>query len=134
MAELVVRVPGQPERVVPLAEKGVVVGRGEDCDAQVLEVRASKRHLAIAPFLGPDGKTVWVANDLHSSNGTTLAGERILRRGLAAGDVLKVGETTIEFRESAPAAPAAAGPAVVSGRLKIERVVPGAPAAAAVPA
>jgi hypothetical protein len=131
MAELVVRVPGYPEAVVRLPPKGVVIGRGDDCDVQLLEVRASKRHLSVAPLTASDGRRTWVATDLHSSNGTTLGGEKLLRRGLSSGDVLRVGDTTIELREVpgvavASPSPSASAPVVVSGSLRLERV--GAPA------
>jgi hypothetical protein len=117
MAELIVRSPGEPDRVVRLDSRAVVIGRGEDCEVQIADKRSSRRHLQVAPqATGAAGRT-WVATDLQSANGTFAGEDRILRRALDAGDVLRIGDTTFEFREAAPAAAAPAAAPLVSGTL-----------------
>ena len=156
MAEFLVCRPGEPDRVFPLPNRPITVGRGDECDLQILEVRASRKHLRIEPHPsattpGPDGspRKAFVATDLESSNGTFIeapggtsgaaaAEDRILRRGLVHGDVLRIGETTLAFRDTAPApasaAPSAA-PLVVGTSLWVQAVPSGAAhAGAAAPA
>ena len=41
----------------------------------------------------------WVAEDLRSKNGTTIAGHAIVRRQLADGDAILVGHTVLVFRD-----------------------------------
>lgn len=119
MAELRVRVPGEPDRTVPLS-RPLVLGRADDCDVQILDKKASKRHLRVEP--APGGG--WLAVDLGSSNGTLVGDERILRRALASGDVVRIGDVTLEVLDDGrPAAPVS-GPAVVlSGALTEEHTV-----------
>ena len=50
MAQLLVSVPGEPERVVLLPDRPFLVGRGEGSDLLILERKASKRHCEIAPL------------------------------------------------------------------------------------
>ncbi len=109
MAELILRVPGEPDRRVPLPAAGLLVGRHDACGLTLPEKKASKQHLQVLPR--PDGAG-WVALDLQSSNGTLLNGERILRRALASGDVLTIGDTTLEL-EDAGAGPGAVPVSVV---------------------
>ena len=146
MAELRVRVPGEPERVVVLTDRPLVVGRADDCDVQIADRRASKRHLRFEPVVAADGTgATWVAVDLQSSNGTTVrtaSGDlKVLRRALAPGDVLRIGEVELAWENAAPVATPASGPppaVVLSGALVEEAtmvpVAPGEPAAVALPA
>lgn len=132
MAEFRVRVPGESERTVPLSNRPLIVGRADDCDVQIADKRASKHHLRLEPVDPTDGgPRVWVATDLQSSNGTLLGDTKLLRRALAPGDLLRVGDVVLEFVGAPPAAAVPAGPApavVLSGALVEEAtVVPSAP-------
>lgn len=70
---------------------GREAGRGIVLDGDEF---ASGRHARIDP--GPDG--VWV-EDLNSTNGTFVNGERVTsRRALEAGDILRVGETELRLQ------------------------------------
>ena len=69
------------------------IGREPECDLQVLDSEVSRRHAVV---IVRDGEAV--IEDLHSSNGTYVNGERILgRRVLAPGDRIEIGEAVIEF-------------------------------------
>lgn len=136
MPRLTVLVPDQSAQAYDVGPRGLVVGRGEDCDVRLAEVRASRRHLRLRRL--EDG--TWVAEDLDSSNGTwgssrSEPGEqRLLRRALADGDTLRIGETRLVFEAEADRA--AQGP-LVAGSLHLEPVAPeppAAPAAESVPA
>src|SRR5947207_12369165 len=98
MAEWLVRVPGEPDRVVaiPPGAKAFVIGRAEGCDLVISERKASKRHLEVSPLPGSPG--VFVVADLQTSNGTMVGDHRVLRAVLDDGDVVRLGDTTLTFR------------------------------------
>jgi ABC-type multidrug transport system ATPase subunit/ABC-type multidrug transport system permease subunit len=109
----------------PIGLKGVVVGRGEDCDLKLDTRQASRHHARI--YVDPRG--CWI-RDLKSTNGTLVNGERVGEkpRQLANGDLIKIGEvelmalagdkTTYEpFDPEAPVeAPPGGGPVKVGER------------------
>jgi hypothetical protein len=74
----------------------VTIGRSSQNDVALAEDEfASARHARIEPRR--DG--VWV-EDIGSTNGTYLNGIRLARaRKLAAGDVVRVGETELRYEE-----------------------------------
>src|SRR4051812_215325 len=87
------------QRLVPLRtdQSRITVGRGPDCDICLAwDVKISRLHAELER-LG----THWLlTDDGLSSNGTFLHGERIAgRRRLADHDVLRVGATSILFRQ-----------------------------------
>ena len=78
---------------------GTTLGR-DDCDVVLSDPEVSRRHAVVAE--GPDGFTI---EDLGSTNGTWVNGERIERRErLRAGDELRFGNTVWHVR-AAVAAP-----------------------------
>src|SRR4051812_11638269 len=64
----------------------VVVGRGSQCDVCTADAKLSRRHARF--FLERDELFI---EDLKSSNGTVVNGQRIERVRLRAGDVVAVG-------------------------------------------
>jgi EmrB/QacA subfamily drug resistance transporter len=82
-------------RTVPLGDS-VSVGRSPDCDVMLIDAEASRTHLRIVT----EGDRVFV-EDLASTNGTYVNGERILhRRELQLGDRIEVGADVIAFGDS----------------------------------
>jgi EmrB/QacA subfamily drug resistance transporter len=78
---------------VALVGHSATIGREPECDLQVLDSEVSRRHAKVTVR---DGEAA--IDDLRSSNGTYLNGERILeRRRLAPRDQIQIGEATIEF-------------------------------------
>jgi EmrB/QacA subfamily drug resistance transporter len=76
-----------------LIGNSATIGREPECDLQVLDSEVSRLH---AKVIVRDG--VAAIDDLHSSNGTYVNGERILDRNtLAPGDRIQIGEATIEL-------------------------------------
>ena len=71
---------------------GITVGRASDCDMSVHDILLSRHHCRIEP----SGRG-WVVLDLRSKNGTWLDGERVGRRSLRHGEVVRAGNTTIRF-------------------------------------
>jgi pSer/pThr/pTyr-binding forkhead associated (FHA) protein len=70
----------------------VRVGRGEDNDVVLTDLKASRFHLTIQ--LTPQG---WVAQDAGSANGI-LINQTVTRQSrMQSGDTLRLGETLLEF-------------------------------------
>jgi diguanylate cyclase (GGDEF)-like protein len=68
-----------------------VIGRGDDADFRLIDAGISRHHALVSV----DGERVLV-EDLRSTNGTTLNGDRLTAvRELADGDKLSVGTATI---------------------------------------
>jgi EmrB/QacA subfamily drug resistance transporter len=81
----------------PVIAGSATIGREPECDLQVLDSEVSRRHAKVTIR---DSEAV--IDDLHSSNGTYLNGERILtRQTLAPRDRIQIGEATIELTSPA---------------------------------
>jgi NADPH-dependent 2,4-dienoyl-CoA reductase/sulfur reductase-like enzyme/ferredoxin len=71
----------------------LVVGRDSFREFYIADAKLSRRHARI--FVTPDGQ-VWI-EDLDSTNGTFLNGERIERARVNLGDQIRLGATTLEL-------------------------------------
>jgi von Willebrand factor type A domain/FHA domain len=69
------------------------IGRAKANDIILEDVAISSQHCRVRPENGS-----FVVHDLRSTNGTFLNERRITRSPLASGDILKVGETSLQFR------------------------------------
>lgn len=77
--------------VVPLSDR-ILVGRGGDSNLPIEDDYASTHHAEFTP--GIDG--VWFVEDLRSTNGTYVNGQRIEEpTRLSIGDEVRIGRTTI---------------------------------------
>jgi len=92
MAYIVVSFKGQEVGRWPL-NGPLSIGRSTECDIVVRDILLSRRHCEIVPY-----RSGWIATDAESKNGTWCEGRLIKRRGLADGDVLALGKTTIRFQ------------------------------------
>jgi hypothetical protein len=122
MPRISVSSPGEADLVLELGDAPVTLGRGEDCTGFLVEKKASRKHLTIRAR--PEGAAV--AEDHGSSNGTWFVGggedgtdQRFLRRLLADGDQLRIGDTLITFHAGPAAATGPAPTALVSGTLQL---------------
>jgi len=79
------RADGQ-RRSFTVSRDMTVIGRREDCDLRIPLSDVSRKHCRLIK----DGETVKV-EDLGSSNGTYINGERVQQAEVAAGDTLQVG-------------------------------------------
>jgi hypothetical protein len=83
--------PGTPLLLaLDRAESELLIGRHPACDVVVADASVSRRH---ARLTFRDG--VWVLQDLASTNGTTVNGERVGRAALRAGDIVALGNQRI---------------------------------------
>lgn len=77
----------------PLKRGRTVIGRGSDADITIDDSGTSRRHVELLW----DGANAQV-NDLGSTNGTTLNGERVDKALLPPDSVVQIGRTRIVFR------------------------------------
>lgn len=72
-----------------------VIGRGEDCDVVVGDIKASRKHAE----LSFDGQQ-WSVRDLGSGNGILHNGRVTLLAKLQSGDRFSIGDTHLQFLSS----------------------------------
>jgi len=68
----------------------IVIGRDEQCHAQINDPELSRRHARVYR----DGEALFV-EDLNSTNGTVVNGRQIVRHALSEADEILVGETVL---------------------------------------
>jgi hypothetical protein len=73
-------------------KRRVVLGRSKDCDIQLADPNASRRHAE----LRQEGAGYWLI-DLDSTNGTLVNGRRAARAKLESGDLITIGSTELLF-------------------------------------
>jgi len=88
----------EPERVVALGTKPLLIGAHQRCDVMIRDPKVSSRHAELAVL--ERGVRV---KDLDSTNGTFWQGARIGEVVVPAGSSIQIGETSIRL-ESAPVA------------------------------
>ena len=69
------------------------IGRSRLNDIQVEDVSISGQHCRVRP---EDGH--FVLHDLKSTNGTMVNDKKVVRHVLAEGDVIQLGETSLQYR------------------------------------
>jgi pSer/pThr/pTyr-binding forkhead associated (FHA) protein len=85
--------PNGQEHRLPL--KTAVIGRAVECDIVIASKSVSREHTR----LRRDGRR-WFVDDLGSTNGTYLNGERVINSmNLLDGDSLQVGDVTFTFHD-----------------------------------
>lgn len=89
----VTRGPGAGEVFNLSTESALSVGRAKANDITIEDVAVSSQHCRVRPEGGG-----FVLHDLKSTNGTFVNDRRVSRHVLADGDVIKVGETLLQFR------------------------------------
>ncbi|OFZ79157.1 MAG: hypothetical protein A2583_00500 [Bdellovibrionales bacterium RIFOXYD1_FULL_53_11] len=81
--------------VFVLVGTSATIGRGEENDAVILDLKASRKHAEFA--LGAGG---WEVRDAGSANGILHNGKKTAGGFLKTGDTVSMGETTLEFMAS----------------------------------
>jgi hypothetical protein len=83
----------------PIVKSRTIIGRGSDADITVDDTGISRKHVEILW----DGTRAQV-NDLGSTNGSELNGERVSKAPLQPDSVISIGRTRIVFRVLAQSA------------------------------
>lgn len=78
-----------------LTSARATVGRGEENDVMISDLKASRRHAELT--LGSGG---WTMRDLGSSNGIFFHGKSVRASAIRSGETFSLGETTFEFLAS----------------------------------
>ena len=91
--EIVVRQPGQEDRVVRIHEGATRIGRAEDNEIVLSDVGVSRRHAQI--YVGRGEVTV---EDLGSGNGTWCNGYKVESQVVHDGDEIVIDPFTLLFR------------------------------------
>lgn len=97
MAKLIYKF-GSQSQDIPLAKPSFTAGRSGDNDLAVPDNLLSRQHMAIRKENGQ-----FVLHDLGSTNGTFVNDEKVTRRALASGDVVRIGDATLTFVGDGPA-------------------------------
>ena len=88
---------------VEISPAGVHLGRDAQCAAVIPDLQVSSFHCQIHP-----DESGWVISDLESSNGTFLNNAQITSARLGDGDIVRVGDTELQFLANAAAGNGAA--------------------------
>lgn len=92
MAKLVLSLNGAVLGNYFLQKERFTIGRRPTCDIQINDQGVSKEHVAILN-VGNDQ----IVEDLGSTNGTVINGQRVQRHILQNGDVIEVGRYCLKF-------------------------------------
>lgn len=77
-----------------LAPATLKIGRKEDCFIRLSDTKVSREHAALL-YRRRDER--FLLEDSQSTNGTFLNERKIRREILRSGDIIKIGETTMQF-------------------------------------
>jgi pSer/pThr/pTyr-binding forkhead associated (FHA) protein len=80
-------------RKLEVSKRRTLVGRSKECDVQIEDASASRKHAEIRQ----EGTAYWIV-DLDSTNGLEVNGLRTQRAKLDHGDKITIGSTEISFR------------------------------------
>jgi pSer/pThr/pTyr-binding forkhead associated (FHA) protein len=82
-----------------LDERGIVVGRGRDCDVRIADGSVSRRHARLTMVPDPihSGRSFVLLEDLGSDNGVRINGRRFRRVLLDAGDSILLGASLLRL-------------------------------------
>lgn len=83
-------------RKFPLQEAEFFIGRHGQCDLVLHDPEVSRRHLKIAS----GGENGWWLDDLGSTNGSFVNGQRITHQTTAPGDRIKIGQSVLVIQRA----------------------------------
>ena len=78
-----------------LKDTEVFIGRHGQCELVLHDPEVSRRHLKLAP-----GENGWWLDDLGSTNGSFVNGQRITHQTVAPGDRIQIGQSVLIIQKS----------------------------------
>ncbi|MCM0605319.1 MAG: FHA domain-containing protein [Xanthomonadaceae bacterium] len=93
-----------------------IIGRGEEADVFISDLRASRAHAEIQW----NGKG-WIATDSNSANGILINGNKLKTSPIQIGDTISLGDTVLEFVSQDASTLLLMSPARNMGQLQLER-------------
>lgn len=81
----------------PLTPPGFTIGRGADADIRINDPGISRQHARISVTPGPDGLAMSI-DDMGSTNGIIVNGERVRHAKLSEGTRIEMGNTRLLVR------------------------------------
>lgn len=82
----------------PLVAPGFTIGRGTDADIRINDPGISRLHARVNVHPEPDGSTSITIEDLGSTNGIHVNGQRVRSAGLSEGSRIELGNTRLLVR------------------------------------
>ncbi|HEB82323.1 MAG TPA: FHA domain-containing protein [Gammaproteobacteria bacterium] len=92
MAKLVLNVNGEPVKEYELDKETLTIGRKPDNDIHIDNLAVSGRHARILTILNDS-----FIEDLGSTNGTLVNGNKISKHALQNGDTITIGEQELSY-------------------------------------
>lgn len=131
MAKIILSLEGSVIREVPLDKDRITIGRKPTNDIQIENLAVSGEHACIVTILNDS-----FLEDLGSTNGTLVNGNKVAKHILQSNDVIEIGKYKMKYVVEAVAAAAAQAPAEDFEKTMVMRAPPkvAKPAAAPAPA
>lgn len=82
-------------RIFPLQENDLIIGRHGQCGLVLHDPEVSRHHLKIAPE-----ENGWWSDDLGSTNGSFVNGQRINHQKIAPGDRIQIGQSILVIQKT----------------------------------
>lgn len=117
MAKIQIKFKDAVIKEVPLTQVTLTIGRKEGNDIVIDNIAVSGFHARIV-----QEDQNYILEDLNSLNGTFLNGQKVSKYALKHGDIILIGNHTIEFMSDKPPETDAARP-VIRGRSMNETMV-----------
>lgn len=94
---MLVIIEGVPAKWVKLEKEKTMIGRAEDADIQIIDPNISRIHCAVE-----NNNRNLVIEDNNSRNSVFVNGEKISRRNLCDGDIIRIGDSELVFVKNSP--------------------------------
>lgn len=121
MAKQLVVLAGPDEgRIFQLGADALFLGRSRATESHLLDPHVSRIHCQV--LQEGDG---WVVADYDSAAGTFVNGKRVSKQALVPGDIIRIGNTRLQFTQDSGGQAAGAAPAAKRAPLPVARPVAG---------
>ncbi len=80
-------------KLFPLEAENIYIGRHAQCELVLTDLEASRRHLKMTQC-----ERGWFLDDLGSTNGTMVNGQRISRQLISPGDRIQIGQSILAIK------------------------------------